>query len=150
LLAVIVPAVLVVALAHLFVAQTVLVRGVASAERLLIEKLSYRWHGPRRGDVVVLRAPAAAGELVVGRVMALPGETIEGRGGQVMIDGLPLDESWPGLEEGGDFPRVTVPPLTVLVGAWGASRGFELVPIETIAGRACFAYWPPERVGPVR
>ncbi|MBN1889541.1 MAG: signal peptidase I [Thermoflexales bacterium] len=148
-MAVLVPAALVVALVNLFVVQAVLVQDidqVAQPKRLLVEKISYRWHGPRRGDVVVL---GAGGKLVVGRVMALPGETLERRDGRVTVDGQPLDEAWPGLE-GGDFPRVTVPPLNILIGDSIDSRSFELAPIETIAGRACFVYWPPERVGPVR
>ncbi len=63
-------------------------------QRLVVEKLSYRFHGPRRGDIVVIRVPSQGDELLIKRVIGLPGETVEIRDGRVYIDGQLLDEPY--------------------------------------------------------
>jgi signal peptidase I len=45
----------------------------------------YRFSTPRRGDVVVFRAPADDGTLMVKRIIGLPGDLIDSRGGRVRI-----------------------------------------------------------------
>ena len=59
------------------------------SDRVLVNKLSYRLHDPRRGDVVVLkRIESNAQERdLIKRVVALPGETIEYRSCQLFING---------------------------------------------------------------
>jgi signal peptidase I len=47
---------------------------------------------PARGDVIVFRYPLSPREDYIKRVMALPGETIEVRDRQVLIDGRPLTQ----------------------------------------------------------
>lgn len=46
---------------------------------------------PERGDVVVFRPPGAEGQDFVKRVIALPGDTVEVRGGVPLLNGRPLD-----------------------------------------------------------
>ncbi|QDT67454.1 Signal peptidase I V [Planctomycetes bacterium MalM25] len=58
----------------------------ADGGRLLVR----RWGLPRRWDVVVLRSPNDAQQLLVKRVIGLPGEEITLREGRVQIDGQPL------------------------------------------------------------
>lgn len=47
--------------------------------------LPYRWSQPQRGDVVVFRSPADPAELMVKRIIALPGDLIDSREGRVRI-----------------------------------------------------------------
>ena len=68
-------------------------------DRLVIEKISYRFHPPSRGDIVVFHPPAAAGEqfakeAFIKRVIGLSGETVEVKNGSVYIDGSPLTEGY--------------------------------------------------------
>lgn len=90
-------------------------------ERLFVEKLSYLFADPERGDIVICEYPDIyydtyhAGEIFTGktcvkRVIGLPGETVEVKGGRVFIDGKELDESayWNGRIEG-DYGPYTVP-----------------------------------------
>ncbi|MBN1813490.1 MAG: signal peptidase I [Anaerolineae bacterium] len=121
-------------------------------ERVMIEKVTYRLlHGPRRGDIVVVNVPGLA-EPLIKRVVALPGETVEIRGGQVYIDGEPIEEPWVEYTAAQDFPPTTVPPLHVFIIGDNRpnsrdSRAFGPVPVDQIEGRALFIYWPPEHVG---
>jgi signal peptidase I len=67
-------------------------------EYLIIDELSYRFHQPQRGDIVVFRYPNDPKQFFIKRVIGLPGETVEIAGGQVKIyneknpNGMVLDE----------------------------------------------------------
>ena len=126
-LATIVPAVLIALLIHLFLAQATRVYGQSMEpnlhenQRLVIEKVSYRLHGPRRGDVVVLHDPAGSSELLIKRVVALAGERVTVGQGRVFIDGVALGEPYVMQETMGPERSWTVPPLSVFV--MGDNRG---------------------------
>lgn len=154
----VVPAVVIALLINLFLAQATQVLGQSmeptlhSTQRVVIEKVTYRFfHGPRRGDIVVVRMPDQS-DLLIKRVVGLPGETIEVRRGQVYIDGEKLNESWTIKPGGGNYGPKTIPPLHVFVlgdnrGASNDSRNFGPVKIDNIVGHAWLSYWPPQYVG---
>ena len=54
-------------------------------EYLIIDELSYRFHEPIRGEIVVFRYPRDPKEFFIKRVIGLPGETVEIAGGKVKI-----------------------------------------------------------------
>ena len=66
---------------------------------LVIEEISYRFHNPERGDIVVLKDPEANKSYFIKRVIGLPHEKVEIKDGSVYIyndahlDGAKLDES---------------------------------------------------------
>ena len=154
----VIPAVVIALVINLFLAQATQVLGQSmepnlhSTQRVVVEKVTYRFfHGPRRGDIVVIALPEQS-EMLIKRVVGLPGETIEVRSGNVYIDNEPLDESWTVNPGGGSYGPRTIPPLHVFVlgdnrGASNDSRSFGPVAIEHIVGHAWFSYWPPEYVG---
>lgn len=153
----VVPAVLIALFINAFLAQATQVRGQSmeptlhSLQRVVIEKVTYRFHGPRRGDIVVIDLPNQS-DMLIKRVVGLPGETIEVRGGKVYIDGERINEPWPVNRGGGRYGPRTVPPLHVFVlgdnrGASNDSRSFGPVKIENIVGHAWVSYWPPQHVG---
>src|SRR5262245_63207997 len=83
-------------------------------DRVLVNKLSYKLHDVHRGDVVVFERPPNAPDDgikdLIKRVIGLPGETIEARGGVVYVDGRRLEE--PYVDDGDptiDLDRQTVP-----------------------------------------
>jgi signal peptidase I len=154
----ILPAILIAILINLFLAQPTRVHGQSmepslhSDQRLIVEKVSYRLHGPRRGDVVVFSAPQQSEELLIKRVVGLPGETVEIRDGKVYINGTSLDEPYLDQKTRGHLESMVVPPLHVFVlgdnrSFSNDSRAFDAVPIRNILGRAWFSYWPPKDVG---
>jgi len=154
----VIPAVIIALVINLFLAQATQVLGQSmeptlhSTQRVVVEKVTYRFfHGPRRGDIVVISLPEQS-EMLIKRVVGLPGETIEVRGGQVYIDSGLLDESWTLNPGGGSYGPRDIPPLHVFVmgdnrGASNDSRNFGPVAIEHIVGHAWFSYWPLEYVG---
>ncbi len=159
LLETILPALLIALLINVFVGQATRVEGQSmepnlhSEQRLVVEKLSYRFHGPQRFDIVVLKMPSQGEELLIKRVIGLPGETIEIRDGLVYVDGNPLEEPFTDeLTHAGQERIVAVPPLHIYVmgdnrDRSNDSRSFGPVSIDNIVGRAWFSYWPPEQIG---
>ena len=152
------PAIVIAVLINLFLAQATRVYGSSmepnlhTDQRLVVEKLSYRLHEPRRGDVVVLRMPERGPELLIKRVIALPGETIEIRDGLVTIDGVALAEPYLTQQTRGQYGPVQVPAGHIFVmgdnrGASNDSRVFGPVEQNRIVGRAWVSYWPPGDVG---
>jgi signal peptidase I len=154
----VIPAVIIALVINLFLAQATQVLGQSmepnlhTAQRVVVEKVTYRlFHGPRRGDVVVIDLPDQS-EMLIKRVVGLPGETIEVRNGQIHIDGELVDEPWTVRPGGSSYGPQTIPPLHVIVlgdnrGASNDSRNFGPVPIDHIVGHAWFSYWPVEYIG---
>lgn len=122
---------------------------------LVIDKLSYRFGGPKEGDVIVFRPPGLPPgdkENYVKRVIALPGQTVEVKSGQVYVDGKLLLE--PYMPRTGSY---SMSPRQIDEGevfALGDNRdnsndshNWGTLPQENIVGRAWICYWPPEMWG---
>jgi signal peptidase I len=163
----IVPAVLIALLINLFLAQATRVYGQSmepnlhTDQRLVVEKLSYNrqirqilgLNGPERGDVVVIRVESQGDELLIKRVIGLPGDVVEIHDGHVIVNGQPLSEPYvAGSTTTGFYAPTTIPPLQIFVlgdnrGFSNDSRSFGTIPLEDVVGRAWFSYWPPEQIG---
>ncbi len=124
-------------------------------DRVLVNRLSYRLHDPRRGDVVVLKRfdGASAERDLIKRVIGLPGEMLEVRSCVVYIDDVPLEEPYldPEIQArdgcGNDQAPVEVPEGQVFVlgdhrGRSSDSRVFGAVPYDLLIGRAFVIIWP--------
>jgi signal peptidase I len=156
----ILPAVVIALFINVFIARAMVIDGPSMQpnlyynERVIVEKATYQLiHGPRRGEVVVINVPGEP-EPLIKRVVAMAGETVEIRDGQVFIDGVPLAEEWRVVQGGPDYPVTSVPPLHVFVlGDNRAnsrdSRYFGPVPVRWVIGRALFVYWPPDQINPI-
>ncbi len=162
----IVPAVLIALLINLFMAQATRVHGQSmepnlhTDQRLVVEKLSYNrylrqyfgFSGPNRGDVVVIRLPIQSNELLIKRVIGLPGDLVEIHDGQVFVNGEALGEPYLADRTAGSYGPTTVPPLNIFVlgdnrNFSNDSRSFGTVPLKNVVGRAWFSYWPLEQIG---
>ncbi len=119
-------------------------------DRVLVNKLSYRLHGVHRKDIVVFeRPPDEAGAIrdLIKRVVALPGETVEGRSdGKVYVNGKALDEPYTSSATSPFDPR-RVPPGHIWVMGDNRSnskdsRVFGTIPESQVVGRAFVRVWP--------
>ncbi len=104
-------------------------------------------HPPKRGEVIVFHFPRDPKKDFVKRVVGLPGESVEMRGGTVYIDGVALQE--PYLTAPDDS---TVPPVQIEGNQYyvlgdnrrssNDSRSWGLVPEENVVGKVWLVYWP--------
>ena len=145
-------------------------------DRVVVSKLAYRLHDPRRGDIVVFDCPPTScvnqqpegggirgllrdvgegigviqpsAEEFIKRVVALPGETVEGKAGAVYIDGKRLREPYlPSGTVTADFPAVTVPQDHLWVmgdnrSNSSDSRVFGPITRDSVVGRTITRVWP--------
>jgi signal peptidase I len=110
---------------------------------------------PRPGDVVVFRFPASGdplvreGQLLVKRIIALPGQRVEIRSGAVVVDGRVIaPHRGNGADAGSrsDYGPCVVPPKSYFVlgdnmGDSYDSRAWGFVPADRLVGKAFLVYW---------
>jgi signal peptidase I len=63
-------------------------------DHILVNKFLYYFQPVRRGDIIVFKFPQDETRDFIKRVIGLPGDTVEIRGKQVLINGAPLDEPY--------------------------------------------------------
>lgn len=119
---------------------------------LIIDKISYRFRAPQRGDVVVFEPPNRPEDDYVKRIIGLPGETVEVRQGQVFINGEPLEEDFvprPGTYSYGStlLEKDEVFVLGDNRNNSNDSHNWGPLHMDKIVGRAWVSYWPPSRWG---
>jgi signal peptidase I len=130
------------------------------SDRVLANRLVYRFKEPERGDIVVFDTPpqaaarCGAGGTFVKRLIVLPGETWRMENGIVFINGRRLVE--PYIEPGrrgidGHASRTVSADEFVMMGdnrnSSCDSRTWGPVPRENLIGKVFAVYWPPPRIG---
>ncbi len=119
-----------------------------SGDFVIVNKWIYRFEQPQRGDVVVFHALEEKD--YIKRVIALPGEKVEMRNGQLMINGKVILEPYlPSTTPTDDFEEQTVPEGSLFVLGDNRqnsrdSRDPDLgaVSMDELVGRVDFVYWP--------
>ena len=107
----------------------------------------YRWSSPKRGDVIVFRAPADPSQLMVKRVIALPGDLIDSRGGRVRIGEHALAEPYVLRQAAaGSIPAQLVPGGCLFVMGDNRddsvdSRRWGPLPADRVIGRVRLVLW---------
>ena len=118
---------------------------------------------PKKGEVIVFKAPPDPEKDFIKRVIATPGDKIYIKDGSVFLNGDRLDESKylsPDVKTyAGSFLKelgqVTVPQESFFVmgdnrSYSSDSREWGFVPKKSIIGKSFFVYWPPGRMGIVK
>lgn len=129
-------------------------------QHLIINKVVYKFHEPKRGDIVVFHPPSNNSRNaipLIKRIIGLPGESVEIKDGMVYIhqeDGsvLPLDE--PYIKELAKYPFKSgkIPENEYFMlgdnrNNSGDSREGWTVPLLNIIGKAWLSVWPPAEWG---
>jgi signal peptidase I len=129
------------------------------SDRVLACRFCYRFWGPKRGEIVVFHTPplaesrCGAGGTFVKRLIGLPGELWEERGGYVYINGKALNE--PYIKAARRDSR-TIAPIRIAPGHYFMmgdnrvsscdSRAWGTVPHANLIGKVFATYWPPGRI----
>jgi signal peptidase I len=129
---------------------------LSNHERILVNKFVYRFDPIRRGDIVVFKFPLDPSKSYIKRVVGMPGEWVSMVGGQVLINGKSLPESYlpARYHDNETYPPVRVEPGHYYVlgdhrEASNDSRVWGTVGEEFVYGKAVFVYWPFSEFGPV-
>jgi signal peptidase I len=146
-----------------FVAQAFRVQGTSmeplllDGERIVVNKFIYRFQPIERGDVVVFWYPRDPSVSFIKRVVGLPGDQVEIRGGRLRVNGTPVREAYlpEAFRDGDNFPPTEVRKGFYFVlgdhrRSSNDSRSWGEVPEKYIYGRAVFRFWPLNRLGPIR
>jgi len=128
-------------------------------DRLIVEKMSYRFNEPKRGDVVVFNVTDKlreenfqANEAFIKRIIGLPGDEVMVKNGKVIVNNEMLKENYIKEKPDYNFGPVTVPENQYLVLGDNRNNSYDshywgFVPREKFIGRASLRFWPPQRVG---
>jgi signal peptidase I len=128
-------------------------------DRLVIEKVSYKFHPLDRGDIIVFEPPPQlqaigyeADRAFIKRAIAVGGDTVAVSNGVVYLNDRPLTEPYIAQAPEYNYPTVTVPAGQVFV--MGDNRNnsndshrWGFLPQENTIGRAVFRFWPLDRFG---
>jgi len=120
-------------------------------QQLIIDKLSYHFRTPERGEIVVVDVETSDIPYIK-RVVGLPGETLEIRNNRVIINGEVLSEPYLSEVWQRDYGPVEIPEGHVFVmgdnrNVSQDSRSIGPVAIDAIIARAWARVWPVEDVG---
>lgn len=118
-----------------------------NGEFLMVNKLTYRFSSPQRGDVIIFWPPFQSDYPFIKRVIGVPGDLVEVKNGQVYINGSLLEETPDkGLCVRDISVRVEKDHYFVLGDNRGDSEdstyGGWTVPRENIIGKSWLTYWP--------
>ncbi|HIK16759.1 MAG TPA: signal peptidase I [Leptolyngbyaceae cyanobacterium M33_DOE_097] len=129
-------------------------------DRLIVDKVGYRFSNPGRGDIVVFSPTDKLQEqnykdAFIKRVIGLPGEKVEVKGGKVYVNDQALKEIYVEDKPAYQYGPVIVPENSYLVLGDNRNNSYDshywgFVPRENIIGRAVVRFWPPERVGSIQ
>jgi len=112
------------------------------------------FHGPQRGDIVVLRDPRKPETDLIKRVIGLPGETVEIVNGRVFINDMLLDEPYITTPWNDTKPKILISEGEYYVLGDNRDNSLDsrssqvgLIPKDLIIGKAALSYWPRDKFG---
>lgn len=158
---------------YLFLLQPHQVKGASmepnfhDGEYILTDKISYRFSEPKRGDVVVFKAPTNPDVDFIKRIVALPGEKLTINNNQFVIfndehpKGFTLSEPFEvmGPIAGGSHIKegktLEVPAGNYFVFGDNRSHSFDSrewgpLPKKSIVGKAWLRYWPLSKISIIK
>jgi len=133
---------------------------IEDGDWIIVNKASYSFSDPKRGDVIVFNPGEGVSSQYpfIKRIIALPGETVEIKNGQVFINNTPINEPYIFPEPprtNKDFGPQTMGNSQYFVlgdnrNNSNDSRSWGPISRSDIIGKAKFVYWSPGKWGPIK
>lgn len=144
---------------RMFIAQPFIVSGASMAdtfhtgEYLIVDQVTYHFHNPSRGDVVIFRYPRDPSKYFIKRIIGVPGDTVVIDGATVTIvnaehpEGITLDEPYIRSMRSGGYLEETLGEREYFVmgdnrDESSDSRMWGVLQEERIVGRALLRLFP--------
>ncbi len=128
-------------------------------DRLIIEKISYHFQDPERGDVVVFNPTQTLkaqnfNDAFIKRVIGTPGDKVEVKAGHVYVNNQLIQEDYIAQPPDYEFGPATVPEGNYLVLGDNRNNSYDshywgYVPKQNLIGRAFVRFWPVDRMGAI-
>ena len=126
-------------------------------DRLLVNKLSYKFSNMQRGDIIIFQPPPSVDSKYdyVKRLIAVPGDIVEVTNGILYINGEPMEEEYINELPNYEFPATQVPENNLFV--LGDNRNYsydshlwiDWLEMDAVKGKVFYRYWPFSRLGTV-
>ncbi len=140
-----------------FIGQVTVVKGASMEptlqdnERLIANKISYRFTPPQRGDIIIFKPPLETKRNYIKRIIGIPGDKIQIINGEVYLNDEKLEEPYVKYRSFEDLPAFTVPPDSYFVlgdnrSNSSDSRYWGFVPRKNVIGKAWAVFWPLNRM----
>lgn len=125
-----------------------------SGEYLIVEKISYRFAEPQRGDIIVFDYPLHSEDDYVKRIIGLPGDRITVSDGVVYVNDFLLEETYTLTDTPGEQTWVVAENSYFVMGdnrrGSSDSRSWGVLERKYIIGKVWMVYWPISEIGLVR
>ena len=136
-----------------FIGQVTVVRGASmeptlhNNERLIANKISYRFETPERGEIIIFRPPLEIKRNYIKRIVGIPGDKIEIANGEIYLNDKKLEESYVKNRSYENMPTTIVPDNSFFVLGDNRpnssdSRYWGFVPRKNVVGKAWVIFWP--------
>lgn len=152
---------------YLFVMQPNQVKGASmdptfnTGDYIFTSKVTYKFRGYNRGDVVVFKSPKNPDIEYIKRIIGLPGDKVMVKDSEVYVNGIKLTENYiaaktnlweNGFSKNGE--EITVPTGELFVMGDNRprssdSREFGTVPVDSIIGQVFYRYFPSTKIGTI-
>ncbi len=126
-----------------------------NGEYLIVNKLAYRLGEYERGDVIVFKYPNDPSKDYIKRVIGLPGDTVEIRGGELFVNDKQIEEPYKHMPNVRDEPPTVVDAGHLYVmgdnrPASSDTRSWGQLGQNFVIGQAWLAIYPFDTAGLVK
>jgi signal peptidase I len=140
-----------------FIGQVTVVRGASmeptlhNNERLIANKISYRFESPKRSEIIIFKPPLEIKRNYIKRIIGIPGDKIEIIKGEIYLNDNKLEDNYVKYKSYEDVSALVVPDDSFFVlgdnrSNSSDSRYWGFVSRKNVVGKAWLVFWPLNKI----